>query len=255
MNSVVNNHNGLQSTQLHTNLQTSVQQVSMDEDDEDIIDTECSEGEEDDEQPQNANTASQLSLIDRLAKGEKRPKRDQLTHNGSSMHFQTAGHPTNAIQSSPNGSNVHHSSQPSLMNSAHPLVNNSVASLPNLPSSSVASSTTNSPSLAAHQHFAAAALTAAQQHLNTAFGLQGTTTNNLLNHNNSFVHSLANNSLNGQALTNGQFDLVNAATSPPNLHVQQQQQTLQHLQHNLQHLHSFPLAHPHPAFLAALQRH
>lgn len=246
MNSVVN-HNGLQNTQLHTNLQTSVPQVSMDEDDEDIIDTECSEGEEDDEQPQ--NTASQLSLIDRLAKGEKRPKREQLTHNGSSMHFQ--GHQTNAIQSSQNAANVHHSSQP-LMNSAHPLVNNSVASLP---SSNVASSTTNSPSLAAHQHFAAAALTAAQQHLNTAFGLQGTTTNNLLNHNNSFVHSLANNGLNGQALTNGQFDLVNAAASPPNLHVQQQQQTLQHLQHNLQHLHSFPLAHPHPAFLAALQRH
>ena len=227
----------------------------MDEEDEDIIDTECSEGEED-EEPQ--NTASQLSLIDRLAKGEKRPKREQLTHNGSSMHFQTGGHQANAIQSSQNAANVHHPSQPSLMNSAHPLVNSSVTSLPALPASTVssgASSTTNSQSLAAHQHFAAAALTAAQQHLNTAFGLQGTTTNNLLNHNNSFVHSLANNTLNGQTLTNGQFDLVNAASSPPNLHVQQQQQTLQHLQHNLQHLHSFPLAHPHPAFLAALQRH
>ena len=223
----------------------------MDDEDEDILADTCSEAE-DDEVDRQPNT--QLSLIDHLAKAEKRPKRDQLAHNNGSSHFQAT---TNSIQSQQQqtGSNVHSSS---LINSNHPqsIANsNAVASLQNLQSNAGSiSSNANTQSLA-HQHFAVAAaakfaqdlsgLTAAQQQLHTAFGLQSTTTNNILNHNNSFVHSLANNTLSGQALTNGQLD-------PYNIHEHvQQQQTLQHLQH----LHSLPLAHPHPAFLAALQKH
>lgn len=180
-----------------------------------------------------------MSLIDHLAKSEKRPKRDQLTQNGSfSTHHQTTT--ANSIQN-----NVH-SSQSSLINAhqQHPINNNNnSASLQNLSTNSASNSigANNSQSSLTAQHFAAcAAAAAAQQHLNHTFGLQATT-NNLLNHNNSFLNSLANNTLNGQ------FDHTNT----PNIH--------NHVQHNFQHLHSaLPLAHPHSAFLAniaALQRH
>lgn len=241
----LSNHyrNGLQNAHIRSNLQHQ----SMDDEDDDILGETCSETEDDEiDRQTNTSNQTQLSLIDHLAiKTEKRPKRDQLTQNNSNgSNFQAT---TNSIQSQQNtSSNVHSSQLINSNNHSQSISNNTVSSLqPN--------STSNSQSLA-HQHFAAAAaakfaqdlsgLTTAQQHLQTAFGLQSTTANNILNHNNnSFVHSLANNSLNGQSL-NGHLD--------PYIHEHvQQQQTLQHLQH----LHSLPLAHPHPAFLAALQKH